>query len=86
MLIKPSKLVGTLDELQAALNNPDISDITINATISISKDTVIDFHGKRVTIVLNFSRDAVFTLDNPNITLTFKSSTGSGGIVPVRLN
>ncbi|MBQ9487129.1 MAG: hypothetical protein IJU91_04910, partial [Selenomonadaceae bacterium] len=86
MLIKPSKLVGTLEELQAALNNPDISDITINSTIFISENTVIDFHGKRVTIVLNFSRSSVFILDAEGIELTFKSSTGSGGIVPVRLN
>ncbi len=86
MLIRPSKLVGTLDELQAALNNPDISNITINSTISIDKDTVIDLNGKNVNIVANFSRDAVFTLDAEGISLTFKSSNGSGGIVPVRLN
>lgn len=86
MPITLSNLVGTLDELQAALTGAGTSDITINSTISIDKDTVIDLNGKKVNIVANFSRDAVFTLDAEGITLTFKSSTGSGGIVPVRLN
>ena len=86
MSIKPSKLVGTLDELQAVLNDPDISDITINSTISISENTVIDFNGKTVNVVVNFSRDSVFSLDAENIALTFKSSGESGGVVPVRLH
>ena len=86
MSIKPSKLVGTLDELQEVLNDPDISDITINSTISILENTVIDFNGKTVNIVVNFSRDSVFSLDAENIELTFKSSGDSGGVVPVRLN
>lgn len=86
MPITLSNLVGTLDELQSALTGADVSDITINSTISIDKDTVIDLNGKTVNIVANFSRDAVFTLNNPNITLTLKSSNGSGGIVPLRLS
>ena len=86
MPITLSNLVGTLDELQAALTGADVSDITINSTISILEDIVLDFNGKTVKIAENFSRDSVFILSKPNISLTFKSSNGSGGIVPVKLN
>lgn len=81
-----AKLVGTLDALQKALKNPNSNQITINSTILINEDTVIDLNGKTVNIVANFFGDSVFKFNNSNISLTFKSSSDSGGIVPIRLN
>ena len=80
------RTVKTLEGLQKVLADPKSTKISIIGTISIEKDAVIDFNGKTVKLAESFARDSVFTLSSPNISLTLKSSNGSGGIVPTRLN
>lgn len=80
------RTVKTIEGLQTVLADPNATKISIIGTIPVTKNTVLDFNGKTVKIAENFSRDSVFLLSKPNVSLTFKSSNGSGGIVPVKLN
>lgn len=79
-------IIDTLEKLQNFLDNSNYSVASITSCISITKDTVIDLHGKTIKISDTFLYDSVFVLNASPITLTFKSSNGSGGIVPENSN
>lgn len=79
-------IIDTLEKLQNFLDNSNYSVASITSCISITKDTVIDLHGKTIKISDTFLYDCVFVLNASPITLTFKSSNGSGGIVPENSN